>query len=115
MLCLELQHCLDATTTNRRVLGILADIRFPMPTALAFLAIGMDNKFVSVIGVYVVRQKFKLRNIYQFLERVMNLSVNDKLWKKTGKWLDFGIKRFSNCFVTTFQFQRWQQSSTRLK
>ena len=39
----ELFHRLDAAAANRRMLGIRADVRFPMPAALAFLAVGLCN------------------------------------------------------------------------
>ena len=40
---LELFHRLDAPAANRRILGILADVHFPMPTTLAFLAVSFGN------------------------------------------------------------------------
>jgi hypothetical protein len=38
-----LLHRLDAAAANGRVLGVLADVGFPMPTPLAFLAVGFGN------------------------------------------------------------------------
>ncbi len=43
LLRLKFQHGFGATRANGRMLGILADIRFPMPAALAFLAVGFEN------------------------------------------------------------------------
>jgi len=47
------------------MLGVLADVRFPMPAALAFLAVGVANQFcfgVSDVG------DFNLLNINKLLE-----------------------------------------------
>ena len=40
---LELQHGLDAADANGRMPGVLADVHFPMPAALTFLAVGFGN------------------------------------------------------------------------
>jgi len=40
---LEFQHGFGATGTNGRMLGVFANVSFPMPAALAFLAVGMQN------------------------------------------------------------------------
>jgi hypothetical protein len=37
---LKFQHGFGAAGANGRMLGVLADVRFPMPAALAFLAVG---------------------------------------------------------------------------
>ena len=43
---LKLFHRLNAAAANRRVLGALPNISFPMPAAFAFLTVGMGkNKF----------------------------------------------------------------------
>jgi len=43
-LSLELLHGLDAAAANRGMLGICADIGFPMPAAFAFLAVGFGHR-----------------------------------------------------------------------
>ena len=40
---LELQDRLDAARANGRMRGVLADVRFPVPAALAFLAVGFGD------------------------------------------------------------------------
>ena len=40
---LELFHRLNAAAANGRMRGVLADVRFPMPAALTFLAAGFFN------------------------------------------------------------------------
>ena len=44
---LELFHGLDATPANRRVFGILADVHFPVPAALAFGTPLFDSRLGS--------------------------------------------------------------------
>ena len=39
----ELQHRLNTPATQRGMFTVLTDIRFPMPAALAFLAVGFGN------------------------------------------------------------------------
>jgi hypothetical protein len=38
---IELFHRLNATSANGRMPGVLANVRFPMPAVLAFLAVGV--------------------------------------------------------------------------
>ena len=55
------------TAAKSRVRGILADVRFPMPTAFALLAVGFsDNSAFILIGRD--RIKIKLRNIQHLFE-----------------------------------------------
>ena len=44
-LSFELQYSFDAAATNCWMIGIRTDIRFPMPAALAFLAIGFADGY----------------------------------------------------------------------
>ena len=58
---LELQHRLDAAGANGRMRGVLAEVHFPMPAALAFLAVGMNNP--SQGGFFIMFVNFELGNI----------------------------------------------------
>ncbi len=52
----------DAAGADGGMIGVGADIGFPVPATLAFLAVGVDNTFFGKIRIWVVleRPKFNL-------------------------------------------------------
>ena len=47
---LDLFHRFDAAAANGRMFGVPADVRFPMPAALAFLAVGVFDNYAPTIN-----------------------------------------------------------------
>src|SRR6202789_2735593 len=71
---LELFHGLDATPANRRVFGILADVHFPMPAALAFLPIliyPVETKLDTRFPRLTTYRKNQIRYSNQFLKTIL--------------------------------------------
>jgi len=64
-----------ATRTQRRMIGVFANIRFPMPATLAFLAVGFGDCDIEVTdpqkslgGRALTNGSMETRNIQQFLQ-----------------------------------------------
>ena len=49
----DLFHRFDTAAANGRMLGVLANVRFPMPAALTFLAVGANNYFVCKVSLWI--------------------------------------------------------------
>ena len=75
------------------MIGVLADVRFPMPAALAFLAVGFPHNNIRISFCY-----FQLRNIYQFTKFFSALLQNLEMCA-VGSDKDMSIQRFTNYFI----------------
>jgi hypothetical protein len=77
----ELFHCFDAAGANGRMLGVLADVGFPVPAAVAFLAVCV-NPIKAKNDALFARLANDFKSELRYAQQFLKISLQFYYWRQ---------------------------------